>query len=302
MNGPKNYKAYGLKIRSEISLDEFVSCGAGESDAEVSIEFGPDPGWISGVRGDQNRYRIRRDEARFWFKQVGGFVVKDGCRVIVVPEEDCDESGLRLYVEGMMMATILHQRGLSVLHASVVDIHGSAVAFLGSVGAGKSSIAAALYSRGHRVVTDDNAAIQLATGIPMVVPAYPSVKLFPEIASSLGFRNGTLSVLHASLPKMAGMVATGFVQTPLPLRRVYFLGREYQSEVMPMSPLQAALELVRNSVPTRWAHPGDAQQFQQCGNIAAQIPAFALQTFTDLSSLPALAEKVENHFRDMHGL
>ena len=224
MNGPKNYKAYGLKIRSEISLDEFVSCGAGESDAEVSIEFGPDPGWISGVRGDQNRYRIRRDEARFWFKQVGGFVVKDGCRVIVVPEEDCDESGLRLYVEGMMMATILHQRGLSVLHASVVDIHGSAVAFLGSVGAGKSSIAAALYSRGHRVVTDDNAAIQLATGIPMVVPAYPSVKLFPEIASSLGFRNGTLSVLHASLPKMAGMVATGFVQTPLPLRRVYFLG------------------------------------------------------------------------------
>ena len=300
MSGHKNYQAYGLKIRSEISLDEFILCGAGES--EVSVEFGQDPGWISAVRGDRNRYRIRRDEARFWFKQVGGFVVKDGSSVIVVPEEDCDQSGLRLYIEGIMMAIILHQRGLSVLHASVVDVHGSAVAFLGAVGAGKSSIAAGLYARGYRVLTDDNAAIEWATGTPMVVPSYPSVKLYPEIASSLGFRNGALSVLHASLPKMAGTVATGFVQTPLPLRRVYFLGREYQSEVMPMSPLQAAVELVRNSVPTRWAHPGDAQQFQQCGYIATQIPAFALQTFTNLSSLPALAENVENHLRDMDGL
>jgi hypothetical protein len=297
MAGHKNYVAYGLKIQSAISLDEFVLSGTGE--AEVFVTFGQDPGWISEVRGDHNYYRIRRDEARFWFKDVGGFVVKDGSSVIVIPEKDHDKSCLRLYVQGMMLATILHQRDRCVLHASVVEVDGSAVAFLGAVGAGKSSVAAAMYSRGHRVLTDDNAAIEWATGTPMVVPSYPSVKLYPEIASSLGFRNGTLSVLHASLPKMAGTVAAGFVQTPLPLRRLYFLGRDCNSEVTPIPTLQAAVELIRDSVPTRWGYPGDARQFEQCGYVAKQVPAFALRTFKDLSSLPSFAEKVDSHLTDL---
>ncbi len=290
-----NYEAYGLAIRSSIPLDEFAVGGAEK--AEVLVTFGPEmPAWVSTVRGDHNYIRVGRDESHFWFAGVGAFVVKDGSQVIVTPEKNLDESCLRLYIQGMMMAMILHQRGLCVLHSSVIEVHGSALAFLGRVGAGKSSIAAALYSRGHRVLTDDNAAIDFSSGIPMVVPSYPSVKLFPAIASSLGFHNGSLTALHSSSAKVAGAVPDGFVEKPLPLRGLFFLGRESDAGITRLTQLhQTVMELVVNSVPTRWGHPGDARHLQQCGWIATQVPAFTLRTFPDLASLPLLAETVENH-------
>jgi hypothetical protein len=292
-----NYAAYGLAIRSSIPLTEFVPAGAGEG--EVTITFGEDPGWISDVRGDWWVFRIAREEARFWFRDVGAFVIKDGRQIIVIPENGADHSLLRLYIQGMMMAVLLHQRGLCVLHASVIEIDGSAFAFLGPVGFGKSSIAAALYTRGHRVLADDNAAIDFRGDTPMIRTAYPSLKLFPEIASSLGFRNGAVTVLHASETKIAGAVPDGFVPEPVPLRGLYFLGRDFDGGITPLPPLQVAMELIRNSVPTRWGHPGDVRQLQECGILAKQVPAFTLKTFTDLESLPVLAESLEKHARKL---
>lgn len=289
----KTYEAYGLAIRSRIPLTEFALNGAGP--AQVIVTFGEDPGWIAEVRGDYNYIRIRPGEARFWFKDVGGFIVKDGSQIIVVPEPDGDRACLRLYIEGMMMAIVLHQRGMCVLHASVVDVGGSAVAFVGAVGAGKSSLAAALYSRGHRVVTDDNAAIEFSSGVPVVLPGYPSVKLFPEIAASLGFQNGSLHTLHAAAQKVAGIVTTRFARAPLPLKAIYVLSRDCDAAMTRLPSLATTVELIRNSVPTRWGHRGDARQLLQVGCIAKQVPAFVLRTFSDLALLSALAESVERH-------
>jgi len=288
-----NYLAYGLSIRSSIPLSEFVPGGTGE--AEVVVSFGEDSGWVSPLRDTDVCLRISREEARFWIKNVGAFVIDGGSRMTVIPENGCEADLLSLYVQGMMMAIVLHQRGMCVLHASVVEVNGAAIAFLGPVGFGKSSIAAALYSRGHRVVADDNAAIDFRSGVPMIRTAYPSLKLFPEIASSLGFRNGSVRPLHSSEVKIAGAVPKGFLQEPLPLRALYFLGRGQGSQITSMAPLKTVMELISNSVPTRWGHPGDAAQLDLCGRLASYVPAFVLETFTDLPSLPLLAETVEKH-------
>jgi hypothetical protein len=238
---------------------------------------------------------VTRQGAQFWFKGVGAFVVENGSRIIAIPEKGLDHGILRIYIQGMLMAALLHQRGMCVLHASVLEVNGAALAFLGPVGAGKSSMAAALYSRGHRVLADDNAAIYFRAGIPMIQPAYPSLKLFPEIASSLGFRNGALSPLPVSETKVAGAVPVGFVQKPVPLRALYFLGRDCDNEITRLTSLQTVMKLIEHSVPTRWGVRGDLQQLEECGLLATQVPAFALRTFTDLASLPVLAQTVEDH-------
>src|SRR5581483_1418909 len=154
----------------------------------------------------------------------------------------------RLYVQGMLLAMILHQRGMCVLHASVVELDGQAIAIMGHVGAGKSSVAGALYAAGHRVLSDDNAAIQISDGLPSVIPAYPFVKLFPAVASMLGFHNGSLRQLHASQSKMAGSVRNGFTTTPSRLSRIYILGRDHEPVVRRLSTLAATVELIRNAV------------------------------------------------------
>jgi len=291
----RTYRAYGLVIRSEIPLDEFMQTTAECED--VVVAYGWNAGWISSVRDRAEVIEITGNEARFWFAGVGGFTVMNGQRIIAYPKSGVPGDLLRLYVEGMLLAMLLHQRGMCVLHASVIEVEGQSVALMGQIGAGKSSLAGALYTRGHRVLADDNAAILLSNGPPSVIPSYPYVKLFPAIASLLGFHNGALRTLHASHAKMAGAVSKGFTSNSSRLSRIYVLGRNHKPEVRQLSPLEATLELIRNAVPTRWGHPGDAGQLQRCGAVARQIPMFTLRTFTDLGGLPEVARALEQHCR-----
>jgi hypothetical protein len=292
--GGRSYAAYGLSIRSVIPLDEFTP--ASSLPDHVRVSYGDDPGWVSGFRHLDHAVEIYGSEARFWFREAGAFSVRDGSEIVAIPEPGVDPSLLRLYVEGMMMAMILHQRGYCVLHSSVAEIQGGGVALLGHIGAGKSSLAAALYLRGHRVASDDNAAVETAPRTPTVAPAYPYVKLFPGIASILGFEEKSIGCLHRSQSKVSGALNGGFARRHLPLRRIYVLRRDLATEVAPLSPLETTVELLKNSIPTRWGHAGDARQLQQCATLARKVPAFAIRTFTDLSSLHTVAEFLERHY------
>jgi hypothetical protein len=200
-----------------------------------------------------------------------------------------------MYVEGMMLATVLYQRGYFVLHASVVRMGSSCVAVLGSVGAGKSSTAAALYARGHAVVSDDNAAISLAGKEPMITPAFPFVKMFAGVAASLGYDPQTLQRMHSSQPKFVSDVSGSFPRSPVPLAQIYVLSRDMDQPIALLNAAETTIELVRNSVPTRWKVAGTAAHLRQCAALASRIPAYRVRTFTSLEELPVLAETIERH-------
>jgi hypothetical protein len=195
----------------------------------------------------------------------------------------------------MMMASVLQQRGYFVLHASVVQIKDYAVAFLGHIGAGKSSTAAALHMRGHSVVTDDNAAIDLSSPALPVLPAFPTVKIFPKIAESLGYDEASLQEMHSSQPKKARSVQRAFPTAAVPLRRIYVLTRDAESEFTPLSRAEYTLEMIRNSVPTRWGQKADASHLRQCARMSSLIPAWRVRTFNTLEELPTLARRIEEH-------
>lgn len=287
------YRAYGLVIRSQLPLPEFPAIAAvGSQQASVVIADGSS--WIDPVRQEQSYWSVRTQEARFWFNSVGGFRVRNGTDIIVSPEPGIDQSLLRMYVEGMMMACLLQQRGYYVLHSSVVRIGGHAVAFLGHVGAGKSSLAAALHTRGHAVVTDDNAAIEFSPE-PVVIPAFPAVKVYPAIAASLGYDENSLKVMHSSQMKRAASVSRAFPESPVPLRRLYVLERGAANALTPLSPGETTVELIRNSVPTRWRQPADGAHLAQCGRLSRLIPACRLRTFDSIEQIPALVRTIEDN-------
>lgn len=286
------YFAYGLCISSEIPLLEFPPH---HGSANVFVRYVPEPTGRPVPAERDYDVEIDQGRARFWFRDAGEFLVLDGRSILVHPAPGADEGLLRLYIEGMIMAMLLYQRGASVLHASVVKIGARAVAFAGHVGAGKSSLAAAMHARGHAVISDDNAAVHIAGGRAVVNPAYPYVKLFPAIAELLGFGNDDVRALHESQKKIAGIVRGGFSSRPLQLERLYCLGRQHPSEIRPVSASQLILELLRNSVPTRWGCRGDREHLQRCGDVARAIKAFTVRTFDTLESLPELAERIEMH-------
>ena len=290
------YKAFGLHISSALPLTEFPSARTASADLKIAFgEFARRD--LSHKAGQETSYlEIGESTAIFWFKDVATFLIEGGERVtIALADEKVDRELLRLYVEGMVMAMVLYQRGACVLHASVVEINGYAIAFLGHVGAGKSSLAAALYLRGHRVLSDDNAAVRVVAGTPAVVPGYPFVKLFPKIAAMLCFDSNQLHPLHRKQEKLAGGVANGFLDSPLPLQAICILGRDHSPEITKISTLEATIHLVRNSVPTRWGEAAGSRHLKQCADLAMRTPVFAVRTFAELSELPNLATQVERH-------
>jgi hypothetical protein len=289
----KRHSAYGLKVRSAIPLTEFSPLPSGVED--VLVTYGDKAVLASVARENPAAIEITESEARFWFPGVGVFIIRGGKSITVVPEPGVPTTLLRLYIQGMMMGMILHQRGACVLHSSVIAYQGSAIALLGHVGVGKSSLAAALYRRNYRVIADDNGAISFSSGRLMIVPSYPYVKVFPEIAQTLGFRKKDLRPLDGSQLKKAGRVVNGFSEEPIPLSRIYVLGREFDEEVKRLSGLQATLELIRNSIPTRWGHKGDAGQLQRCAAVARQVPVFTLKTFTELAGIESAVDRLEAH-------
>jgi hypothetical protein len=261
----------------------------------VTISFGPGEDWISPLREQTSSWKVDRTDARFWFHGVAGFRIKTGRQIIISPEPGIDNSLLRMYVEGMMMATLLYQRGYFVLHSSVVSVNGSAVAFLGHIGAGKSSTAAALHGRGHAVVADDNAAIDLTAGQLAVTPAFPYLKVFPAIADALGFADESLRQMHSSQPKSVRPFPDAFPVEPVPLSRIYVLTREPIGKIERLSSSEAVIELILNSVPTRWKQPGGAAHLQACASLASRVPVYRIRTFDTLPEIPELAARIEQH-------
>ena len=89
---------------------------------------------------------------------------------------------------GMNLQMALGQRRYLLLHASVVERGGRAVLMTGESGAGKSTLAALLGGRGWRLMGDEFALIDPATGL---------VHAFPRLVS---LKNAAISVVEQALP------------------------------------------------------------------------------------------------------
>lgn len=292
-----SYFAYGLGIQSALPLPEFIAVEAG---CDVTIRLGsvdckPNDYMPLEVADKPLCLKITSEEAIIFLKGVGVFLVRGGQEVVVIPVPGVDERLIRLYIVGTVMAVVLYQRGLLVLHASVVDVDGVAVAFLGKSGAGKSSTAAALHTRGHNIIADDVGAVNLGTDPATVFPGFPQIKLSPEAAVSLGYDIESLHLLHPRQEKRGLSIKQGFPQAPLPLRRIYVLAEDAALDIEPLRPQEAVIELVRHSRPLTLFHSGGAPHFLKCANLAKKLIIYRLKRPRCLSLLPDLAQLIEEH-------
>jgi hypothetical protein len=182
-----------------------------------------------------------------------------------------------------------------VVHASGVIIAGGAVAFLGQSGLGKSTLAQAFYRRGYGVITDDVMAISVEANRPEVLPAYPSIKLFPETARALDCQSTVTHKINSQTEKRAHSVTSGFAQARLPLRRMYVLGSGEQNAIVPLQLQEVFVELVRNARALTLLNDSHSlnAHVHQCSRLAATVPVSRLMRRRDLNALPDVIELVE---------
>jgi hypothetical protein len=291
------YSAYGLTICSTIQLPELID-GAGPAD--VSIRTGAVYGVSYSIEGSDRQVYATANEIRLAWPDVGAFAVRNGCEIIVDPAPGAEARLLRLFILGVILAMLLHQRGdVIVLHASAVVIDGQAVAFIGEKGAGKSTMAAALQQRGHQLLVDDILALRVDGGCHWALPGFPHLKLWPDTVAWLGHDAAMLPRLRPELDKRGYRLVSGFCQTPARLAAIYVLVQGAQPEIQQLAPRAAWLELMPHWYGARFGTQllralGYDVHFRQCTDLAVHVPIAFLIRPPSMAAVPCVARLVEN--------
>lgn len=159
---------YGLHVASELALhqDRRVEDGSavdvtvlrGEDVAEVPEPV--DATVLLDYSGDERAfytfYRLPSGEHLLRFHGTCDVRVSgDLSTVHVHPRVGADPGVAAILVCGAVLSFVLYLRGAAVLHGSAVDLGGRAVAFVGSSGMGKSTMATLLCASGGAMITDD---------------------------------------------------------------------------------------------------------------------------------------------------
>lgn len=296
-----DYVAYGLTISSEVPLPELVACptvGAGRQ-ADVVVRLGQinrQPEQQTARYQDGGHFLWSSEqEACLYYPEVGLLLVLGGREIVADPMPGIEARTLRLCLLGPALGVILHQRGLLPLHASAVQINGACVAFLGNSGWGKSTMAAALYARGNRIVVDDIVAVHIADQQVVVWPGFPQIKLWPDAAQALGDNPATLPQLEPCSPKRSRRVTDSFAASALPLKRVYVLAVGDAAEIEAIPAQTALIELVRHTYTLRLLQSPAAlaSHLRRCASLVNQVSICWLRRPRDLHKLAELALLVE---------
>lgn len=296
VRGQHFYRAYGLTIASQIELPELEP--SAPASVDVLITVGPiDLPKPSPETGTAFRFEPRQQYLAW--QTVGAFLITDACRIEVEPAPGVDDALLAFPLLGPVMALLLHQRGLLILHASAIAVGGKSAVFMGDKGAGKSTTASAMIRAGHRLLTDDVVALDLAEQ-PMIVPGFPQLKLTADAAAAIPIRQAEIRPqVHAAIDKMQHRLHGGFSGDTVPTTRIYILERGDKAAITPLPSINALPALIKFSYVTRFGRPALVGDFatthlRQCAALASQVGVCRLEVPTGLDRIGEAVALIEN--------
>jgi hypothetical protein len=291
-----SYRAYGFGISSELYLPELSSKS---NEADIEIRYGHLDHILDHSVHGEVIFWSKGVETYFYFKDVGAFFLHQRREIIVDPVPGADKRLIRLYLLGKVFGALLHQRGLLVLHGSALVMHGGAAAFLGHSGSGKSTAVAFLMEKSDSMIADDLVVIDSVGSVPIVYPGFPQLRLWPDVAESLGYSADEMPYNSSRKTKYSAIFASNFLLDPFPLRRIYILDKGERVEIKPLEIHESMIELLRYSYPVRSLNAGlnIKPHFSQCSNVANYVPICRLIRPFDLKFMPDFISAVDEDIK-----
>ena len=294
------YRLFGLDVHSDVALSgvQTRTRSPQQDAAPVNIRLSGDSCDEIATQAEQGVliFESRKNEPRVRIKyfpsaRLYRFLYSDG----IIFHISSDGENIRgswpstmsledalTYLLGPVFGFILRLRGFTALHASAAEINGHAVAFVGGGGAGKSTIVAALARAGHRILSDDIAVLEEASGTFRIRPSYPHIRLWPDSVSVLF---GTEDALPKLVPtsdwwdkRFLDLEGDGFDfhDEALPVRFTYILEAPSQNVQIAsanrVSSIEAFARLVANTS-VNYALSSDMRrrEFKALGRFVEQV-------------------------------
>jgi hypothetical protein len=280
---------------------------AGSPDLSIAArELGPDTG--SALYASAHRDADGRPVARLLAAGADHVLsYADGTRLLIGREEivvdapaELEQALVDIHLLGAGFALWLERLDTPVLHASVVETGGVAVAFLADGRSGKSVLAAGFLRAGDRLLGDDLLAVEGEGVNPVALPGPPTMRLWPDAAAwATGARPESFDRVHASTEKRCvPAAAVGAHRTdPVRLARIYLPERRAEApevEIEPIEGRSALVALVGHSFLARvLAAAGmERRRLGALARIAAHVPVRTLVYPEGLDRVDAVREAV----------
>lgn len=249
--------------------------------------------------------------------RLADFYVRDGQSIEVALADGADMGLVVTYIEGYMLAVAMQQRGQLILHGTILQKNGSAIAVCGDSGSGKSTLAATLLTQGWQLVSDDVCVFDCHG---KVLPGSPSLNIWPDVAEVLQLSEAepfaaTMAKLQyqPQVPSMGNQDADARLGA-FPLVAVYCLSEEQdddQSGALDESVFAGVLSefkgmrkfapLKANRYRTQFttAMGQDVLFMQQCSGFLANTPVYGLsrgKAKLSLVNLHAMSRLITDSF------
>jgi len=204
------------------------------------------------------------------------------------------EQGLLAAEMGMNLQMALGQRRYLLLHASVVERDGRALLMTGVSGAGKSTLAALLAARGWRLMGDEFALLDPATGLVHAFPRLVSLKNAAIEVVTRALPDARFGPLLAGTPKgdvrhlVPDAAAVAAMDVAVPPALLLFPGYGFAAEERAVPPSEVFVRLTQAS--TNFVALGE-RGFDALARLVKTVPARAID-YPDTDSAVAQVEKL----------
>lgn len=282
--------------RTDVRLSE--SCTPMfDHDTQSVSRHSPKPDWFHHRRLTDGSDYVR------WTGLFEFLISPDGRHITCHALNGASQEIFHTYLVGQVLSLALIKQGVEPLHATVVDVGGQAVAFLGDCGYGKSTLGAAFLEAGYKLLTDDLLVVEpqgLHQRRVVAHPGPPRIKLFPRAAAVLLGNPGCGMPMNPDTPKLViPLLPRQAATAPRPLNAVYVLSpppsrhRSRHVTIRTIPPRRACLALIANTFNTVVMDSDRlARQFDFAVALASKIPVKSLSGPWGLSRLPAIRDAI----------
>ena len=179
------YNVYGLNIKSDIQLNEFVEVDKCNN-VDINIKEWEPPEELKSRFKEDSTTLVARNKILFDIKNIATYEVCNGNEIHYNIHEEGNPYHLKVFLMCSCIGFAMIQRDKLAIHGGVVAIDDKAVIITGDKGAGKSSLTTGLRKKGYKFISDDVAAIEFAENI-MVNAGFPYQKLCEDTAINMGY-------------------------------------------------------------------------------------------------------------------
>jgi hypothetical protein len=287
---------FGFRVRSEVDLMYLRHGMNGDpmeiaaSDAAAPPAGPPTMEWPLRGSGDRARLYVTDHGYSLRTDKEGWFHIDPSAARIEVPI-DADPVRRETRLWGVPAALCFLHRGDLSLHASAVDVGGSALLFAAPGRFGKTTMAAAFLAAGYRVLAEDLVRCRLSP-VPVVFPGPAVLRVRPDVFRMLPFADTDRVANDADRVHLAIDESRRGDGSPLPIRGIVFLRPGKEGPLLDrVDPTAAIPDLWALS----WKLPVEtdlARCFNGTAALAAGVPIWNLARSAPLDAFDKLVEQV----------